>query len=788
MLSSMTSTKRTRSQLTLPEFHPHLARSPLKDARMALRNNPPTPPQPPSAGSDDEILLSPREMHAKRPSSPDKDQLLSEPQSKRPKHEDAPVQGRTSPGKCSSPRSPLYSVHGMLPHASPHSPPFRRTQSVPPQSPSPSTSRLPRPSTIPPPAPSPESFKPATKTKSRRTAPAPIPLGGRMTRSASLRLRENKKRGDEVAKTVSRPPPSNSHVIPTSGSKPALKNPSATSSTQHKRSRTVPRVELSTPVHTPSLQRFHSVTAGSKPVAAQSQPGSKSLHSSSLSSLSVALDKLNMPPPSRPSTSMGLNHKPLHSDAQFRDDAALAQMSNGASAPVSSGDNSMGRTSARPNSSSSIRAPPLKNATPVLDTGPRPTMRQTTLPFSPAGASVMKRVPLRPVPATPKVPVASGSSTAGSSSVPGRRTFGLGTLTGGLVGRGRVVHKASQKPSLSVVEGSPVKSGVNEGAEDGGIPADVPLPSLDIQAEMSSHVQDEREKGNEAEKLAEPWKRDASRRASLASQLLSESMSGQPHTPTTLATPPINGAATAPGKGKAPANKYAALAGTRSAPARSASLRSASAASPSTPDGSKAAGPSASMAVLKECTIFVDVRTDDGDNAGALFVDMLKGMGARILSRVGQTCTHIVFKNGLMSTLTRYRLLNEPRPLVVGIAWVVECAEQRARVDETRFRINLDGTNVAGANKRRRSMLPKQLQALESGLGTMGPPDVPRSFKPDTKANVADRQDSHPTMMSVDSPHDIVDGHADGSVNSPQDDSLAPLEKARRRRSMMFGS
>ncbi|PCH36714.1 hypothetical protein WOLCODRAFT_33911, partial [Wolfiporia cocos MD-104 SS10] len=90
------------------------------------------------------------------------------------------------------------------------------------------------------------------------------------------------------------------------------------------------------------------------------------------------------------------------------------------------------------------------------------------------------------------------------------------------------------------------------------------------------------------------------------------------------------------------------------------------------------------------CNVFVDVRTDDGDDAGGLFADMLADMGARIMTRVGPTCTHVVYKNGLMSTLTRYRLCKEPRPLVVGIAWVVECVERRERVDETRFLVNLE--------------------------------------------------------------------------------------------------
>ena len=118
-------------------------------------------------------------------------------------------------------------------------------------------------------------------------------------------------------------------------------------------------------------------------------------------------------------------------------------------------------------------------------------------------------------------------------------------------------------------------------------------------------------------------------------------------------------------------------------------------------------------------------------------------MPPQILGRIGQSCTHIVYKNGSASTLTRYRsvassqhylelighcirLLNDPKPVVVGIAWVVECVEQRSRVDEEKFKVDLELVNVSGTNKverlalclifpsralfqRRRSMLPKHM-------------------------------------------------------------------------------
>lgn len=46
-----------------------------------------------------------------------------------------------------------------------------------------------------------------------------------------------------------------------------------------------------------------------------------------------------------------------------------------------------------------------------------------------------------------------------------------------------------------------------------------------------------------------------------------------------------------------------------------------------------------------------------------------------------------------------FRLMREPKPFVVGISWVVECAEKCRRVGEENFLVDLEGVNVAGNNK-----------------------------------------------------------------------------------------
>ncbi|BGP02184.1 BRCT domain-containing protein [Rhodotorula toruloides] len=152
---------------------------------------------------------------------------------------------------------------------------------------------------------------------------------------------------------------------------------------------------------------------------------------------------------------------------------------------------------------------------------------------------------------------------------------------------------------------------------------------------------------------------------------------------------------------------------------------------------------------LQGVVAFVDVRTAEGDDSGMIFVDMLKGLGARVTTRPSTLTTHIIFKAGRASTIQFYRSANPShRPHLVGIAWVVRCAEIGARVDEGPFRVedavapapgsgkeNVDvvaataqaalglgkpSTGAAsGSHKRRKSMEPKALAQLNNANSSM---------------------------------------------------------------------
>lgn len=126
-------------------------------------------------------------------------------------------------------------------------------------------------------------------------------------------------------------------------------------------------------------------------------------------------------------------------------------------------------------------------------------------------------------------------------------------------------------------------------------------------------------------------------------------------------------------------------------------------------------------APLRSCVIFVDVRTAEGEDAGSLFVDMLKGLGAKIVSRPSPSTTHIVFKSGHQSTLTKYKLYDDPKPFLIGIGWVVQCVEKRARVDEESFAVKTDQVSALDLKKRRKSQLPHQMQFMARDPNPNGP-------------------------------------------------------------------
>ena len=125
----------------------------------------------------------------------------------------------------------------------------------------------------------------------------------------------------------------------------------------------------------------------------------------------------------------------------------------------------------------------------------------------------------------------------------------------------------------------------------------------------------------------------------------------------------------------------------------------------------------------------------------------------------------------------------------MGIAWVVECVEQRQRVNEERFNIDLEGVNLAGINKVRSSAYRWVCTSL-----TINPSDDARySQRPSLQAmnrvksvrqlGIRRRQMSHPVSLT---PPSLCSTfyRLPASVVTSVDD-LPPLEKARLRKGIL---
>ncbi|CAA7259035.1 unnamed protein product [Cyclocybe aegerita] len=627
---------------------------------------------------------------------------------------------------------------------------------------------------------------------SPKKAPAPAPVPAK--RTASGFIKKTKKpvveqppaeRPAEAPTEIETEPPAEDDDLP-SGSPMRMSSPAKMVSTPNKNTTdTTPTKSRFDKMPTPSPSKIARATSLFSKPAHMSRTwsmdfGNPDKSTSSLSTLSNALEKLRMPPPSRPSTSMGFNRDTPGGDDDDLDKPGRSQ-----------DDVTIGRKSLGVARSDSLKKRATVGAGAFKAIG---TTGNAVASSSKAGGKGLTQKPLSMFMANK-----GQSSTRGGTIMRGTgRTGARGGKPLFSVGGG-VRRTISKKTSLPMVVGSPVKGGgadttmrdyeedeeedkaptiaPSASGDDGDVfmaPANTSTGTLlleDLEVEVTSA------KGKEKETALS--RSNASRRVSMASHALSQSLSalpppepskprgvmGPPATPKGVRSTSSSYPSSNKDRGSSSSPSKAEESGTRSS-ARLAKAVPKVVAQSKGSDGSSgkkaasapepAPNPAAeALRVLKDCVIFVDVKTDEGDEAGSLFVEMLEGVGAKVLTRVGQTCTHVVYKNGLMSTVTRYRLLRDPKPFVVGIGWVVECVEQRKHVDETNFLVDLEGVNVAGIHKRRRSMLPKLL--------------------------------SNNLHMPMDDDNtEDGDQSMDGSQTSfTMDDGLAPLERARKRKNLL---
>lgn len=348
---------------------------------------------------------------------------------------------------------------------------------------------------------------------------------------------------------------------------------------------------------------------------------------SSLSTLANALEKLRMPPPERPNTSMGFN-RDLDTDHDLEptkystDDSSVGglvvestMLKRTASAESTESDTG-GSGEVHPQGTSARRGPLHFEQ---KSSGLFSRERAGTTRLCSGSGLIMR----------------GGKTTSSLQYKPG--IFGVRTFSSGKV------LKASRKTSLSSVMASPVKGNGTAGDVE---EAEMDTSDFDPAHSSQTDVLSASSLATSGE-TEPPARNSPSRRVSLASQALSQSLNSLPATQTQVMGPPTTPRNRRPGLRSSSSSYPSTSSASHSVASDTTALRSA----PTAPGkvkggigGHVSSGRSGehvsasssmvpeSLKILQDCVIFVDVRTDDGDEAGSLFVEMLEGVGAKVLS------------------------------------------------------------------------------------------------------------------------------------------------------------
>lgn len=361
-----------------------------------------------------------------------------------------------------------------------------------------------------------------------------------------------------------------------------------------------------------------------------------------------------MPPPARPNTSMGFN-RDLGNDT---DNIAALHLKSTDDLSLRSGPGQVAERTAALGSGTLARDSSRES----VNVGPTgPSQKPISGFFSGNHASSTTRLQSGTGPIMRGV----GLGNVGR----GRPIFGTGSGIFGVPGRAGAFQKVSRKTTLPSVMASPAKgsdtvdTASSTGDEIGGIMDDQNSDrDQDVFTNQATVVENTGSgKGKGKERYIDTRENLASRRVSLASQALSQSLSslplsgerapglgsmGPPATPvgrngTRSASSNYPSTSLPSSTGKAPDSvvipKTRSITGLRSAPGALGKIKGGvdghvSSGRKQTDDASDRSSKPVpeSLKVLKDCVIFVDVRTDDGDEAGSLFVEMLEGVGARV--------------------------------------------------------------------------------------------------------------------------------------------------------------
>ena len=85
--------------------------------------------------------------------------------------------------------------------------------------------------------------------------------------------------------------------------------------------------------------------------------------------------------------------------------------------------------------------------------------------------------------------------------------------------------------------------------------------------------------------------------------------------------------------------------------------------------------------LLKGVTAYVEVKTNHEDRS-ACVTSRLKSMGAKISKRLSSRCSHLVFKDGSLSTYNKAKNLSLH---IVSVSWIEACRKEGTRLSEANY-------------------------------------------------------------------------------------------------------
>ncbi|KAI9251905.1 hypothetical protein BDA99DRAFT_185480 [Phascolomyces articulosus] len=143
--------------------------------------------------------------------------------------------------------------------------------------------------------------------------------------------------------------------------------------------------------------------------------------------------------------------------------------------------------------------------------------------------------------------------------------------------------------------------------------------------------------------------------------------------------------------------------------------------------------------ILKGVIACLDIRTEDGDDVSQSFERSLQSMGAKTRRTFSDSITHLIYKNG--STATLRKALGK-KVVIVNLLWITRCKSEGKRLSEKEFLIDRPQGIIMSAKKRRKSMEPGKVKALEMESATSSPfmskQDLDGSNEPKRKRHRSD--------------------------------------------------